>query len=52
MFINVSNARGMLEQVVNCFYEMRETNPDLVVDDVDFLGVWDINQKKVLMINF
>ena len=36
---NVSNAGGMLEQVVNCFHEMRETNLEFYVDDTDFLGV-------------
>ena len=42
----------MLEQVVNYFYEMSETNPDLFIDDNDFLDVWDINQKEASMIYF
>ena len=35
---NVSNAGGMLEQVVNCFHE-KQTNLEFYVDDTDFLGV-------------
>ena len=32
----------MLEQVVKCFHEMCETNPDFFVDDKDFLDAWYI----------
>ena len=48
---NVSNAGGMLEQVVNCFHEMSETNPDFFINDNDFLDVWDVDQKEALMMN-
>ena len=42
----------MLEQVVNCFDEMSETNPDFFINDNDFLDVWDVDQKEALMMNF
>ena len=47
---NVSNVRGMLEQVVNCFYKMHERNPDFFIDDNDFLDVWETDQKVALML--
>ena len=49
---NVSNAYSMLEQVVNYFHEMSETNPDFFINDNDFLDVWDVDQKEALMMNF
>ena len=42
----------MLEQVVNYFHEMSETNPDFFINDNDFLDVWDVDQKEALMMNF
>ncbi len=42
----------MLEQVVNYFHEMSETNPDFFINDNDFLDVRDVDQKEALMINF
>ena len=42
----------MLEQVVNYFHEMSETNPDFFINDNDFLDVRDVDQMEALMINF
>ena len=47
---NVSNVRGMLEQVVNCFHKMYEPNPDFFIDDNDFLDIWDTGQEVALML--
>ena len=42
----------MLEQVVNFFHVMSETNPVFFVDNNDFLDVWNIDHKEALMLYF
>ena len=49
---NVSNARGMLEQVVKDFHRIYESNLDFFFDDNDFLDIWDTDQKVALMLDF